>query len=227
VRNPAKHLGLAGAAIVFAVASLGAQAKGAPGKSAQGAKCMMPDTTMDWFKSQREWLDDSKHAWTNDTLRVKVMTAAGLDPSKAVAVQYGWTTLELPARDSASAALLRPMMGRAAPFPTRGVAGAGGAHATFLLILRDSTLENAAMHKFMEAGLGEGFETETAMLEDRTRIRAGRGQIYGTVLHAGADGKLVPMRMEDSAHVDLRRESAWLPPLKQSVCAASAGKSAM
>jgi hypothetical protein len=33
--------------------------------------------------------------------------------------------------------------------------------------------------------------------------------------------------MEDSAHVDLRRESAWLPPLKQSVCAAAAGKSSM
>jgi hypothetical protein len=35
------------------------------------------------------------------------------------------------------------------------------------------------------------------------------------------------MRMEDSAHVELRRESAWLPPLKESVCAARAGKSSM
>ena len=117
------------------------------------------------------------------------------------------------------------MMGRGAVFPTRGVAGAGGAHAAFLLILSDSNFEVSGMHRFMEAGLGEGFETETAMLEDRTRLRAGRGQIYGTVLHAGPDGKLVPMRMEDSAHVDLRRETAWLPPLKQSVCAAAAGLS--
>ena len=222
MKNFSKHLSGAATAIVLGTASLSAQAKGAA-----GAKCTMPDTTMDWFKSQREWLDDSEHAWTNDTLRVKIMAAAGLDPSRTVSVQYGWTTLESPARDSAAAAILRPMMGRAAPFPTRGVAGAGGAHAAFLLILRDSALENGAMHKFMEAGLGEGFETETAMLEDRTRLRAGRGQIYGTVLHAGADGKLVPMHMEDSAHVDLRRESAWLPPLKQSVCAAAAGKSSM
>jgi hypothetical protein len=79
------------------------------------------------------------------------------------------------------------------------------------------------MHHFMEAGLGEGFETETAMLEDRTRLRAGRGQIYGTVLHKDADGKLVPLHVEDSTHVDLRRETAWLPPLKQSLCAANAG----
>lgn len=191
--------------------------------SLSAQKCTLPDTTKQWFKDQRAWLDDSKHAWTNDTLRTKVMLAAGLDPAKPVPVQFGWTTLESPARDSASAAVLRSMMGRGAQFPTRGVAGAGGAHAAFLLILRDSTIEGRGMHRFMEAGLGEGFETETAMLEDRTRIRSGRGQLYGTVLHAGADGKLVPMHIEDSAHVDLRRETAWLPPLKQSVCAAAAG----
>ena len=210
-------LGFAIATVAFTAPALHAQAK--------GAKCAMPDTTREWFKLQREWLDDSKHAWTNDTLRMKVMIAAGLDPAKQVGVQYGWTTLESTPRDSASAAILRPMMGRGGTFPTRGVVGAGGAHAAFLLLMRDSTLENRGMHRFMEAGLGEGFETETAMLEDRTRVRAGRGQLYGTVLKAGADGKLAPLRIEDSAHVDLRRESAWLPPLKQSVCAAAAGKS--
>ena len=209
--------GLVVAAIAFTSVTLGAQTK--------SAKCAMPDTTKQWFKDQRAWLDDSKHTWTNDTLREKVMKAAGLDPSKAAPVQFGWTTLESPARDSASAAILRPMMGRGAAFPTRGVVGAAGTHAAFLLILRDSALENSGMHRFMEAGLGEGFETETAMLEDRTRIRAGRGQLYGTVLKAGADGTLAPIHIEDSAHVELRRESAWLPPLKQSVCAAAAGLS--
>jgi hypothetical protein len=209
-------LAVAATAIACSSAALGAQAR--------NTKCAMPDTTKEWFKLQREWLDDSKHAWTNDTLRVKVMTAAGLDPSKPVGVQYGWTTLESTPRDSASAAILRPMMGRGGVFPTRGVTGAGGAHAAFLLLMRDSTLENRGMHRFMEAGLGEGFETETAMLEDRTRVRAGRGQLYGTVLKAGADGKLTPLRIEDSAHVDLRRESAWLPSLKESMCAAANGR---
>jgi hypothetical protein len=208
---------LAAVALVLAAPALAAQAK--------NAKCAMPDTTKEWFKLQREWLDDSKHAWTGDTLRTLVMKAAGLDPSKPVPVQYGWTTLESPAQDPAAAAVLKPMMARGAAFPTRGVAGAGGAHAAFLLILRDSSIENSGVHKFMEAGLGEAFETETAMLEDRTRVRAGRGQLYGTVLKAGADGKLVPVRIEDSSHVELRRETAWLPPLKQSVCAAANGKS--
>jgi hypothetical protein len=211
-------LGVAITAIALASAPLSAQAK-------KAVKCAMPDTTMQWFKDQRAWLDDSKHAWTDDTLREKIMRAAGLDPSAAAPVEFGWTTIDPSSADVASAAVLKPMMARGAVFPTRGKVGAGGAHAAFLLILRDTTLEVGGMHHFMEAGLGEGFETETAMLEDRTRLRAGRGQIYGTVLHAGPDGKLVPMRIEDSAHVDLRRETAWLPPLKQSLCAAAAGKS--
>jgi hypothetical protein len=216
MRISAMNFGAAFVALAVAAAPLAAQAK--------NAKCTMPDTTKQWFKDQRAWLDDSKHAWTNDSLRRVVMKAAGLDPSKPAPVSYGWTTLDPVPPNPAAAAILTPLMARGAVFPTRGVVGAGGAHATFLLILSDSTFEVGGMHHFMEAGLGEGFETETAMLEDRTRLRAGRGQIYGTVLHAGPDGKLVPMRMEDSAHVDLRRETAWLPPLKQSVCAAAAGR---
>ena len=70
--------------------------------------------------------------------------------------------------------------------------------------------------------LGEAFETEIAMLEDRVRVRAGRGQLYGTQLRRdAASGTIAPVRIEDSAHVDLRREGAWLPPLAQSVCAAA------
>jgi hypothetical protein len=211
-------LGVATAALALTAGSLGAQAK----KTTKAAGCAMPDTTMQWFKDQRAWLDDSKHAWTNDSLRRQIIKAAGLDPSKPAPVEYGWTTLDAKS-DAAAAAILKPMMARGAAFPTRGVVGAAGAHAAFLLLLSDSTLENSGMHHFMEAGLGEGFETETAMLEDRTRVRAGRGQIYGTVLHAGPDGKLIPVHLEDSAHVDLRRETAWLPPLKQSLCAAAVG----
>ena len=210
---------LAIAAVAVTSLPLRAQAK----KTAKAAGCTMPDTTMQWFKDQRAWLDDSKHAWTNDTLRQAIIKAAGLDASRPAPVEYGWTTFDAKS-DPAAAAILKPMMARGAAFPTRGVVGAAGAHAAFLLLLSDSTLENSGMHHFMEAGLGEGFETETAMLEDRTRVRAGRGQIYGTVLHAGPDGKLVPVHLEDSTHVDLRRETAWLPPLKQSLCAAAAGQ---
>ena len=46
--------------------------------------------------------------------------------------------------------------------------------------------------------------------------------------HTMGSNPLIRLGQQDiSAHVDLRRESAWLPPLKQSVCAAAAGKSTM
>src|ERR1039458_7853953 len=93
-------IGVVAAAIAVSSAALGAQAR--------NVKCALPDTTKEWFKLQREWLDDSKHAWTNDSLRMKVMIAAGLDPAKQVGVQYGWTTLDSPPRDSSAAAILRP-----------------------------------------------------------------------------------------------------------------------
>lgn len=215
-----RRLGVAAAAVALGSLPLAAQGS--------RARCAMPDTTKDWARSQRAWLDDAKHDWSNDTLRQKLVKAAGLDLSKPAPLQFGWTTFDASAKpDSAAIAMLRAgTRTRGAPFPTRSVVGALGAHAVWTIILGDSTLEASVMRRTMEAGLGEAFETETAMLEDRVRVRAGRGQLYGTLLRPNADGTLAPAHIEDSAHVDMRREAAWLPPLRQSVCAASAGTSA-
>jgi hypothetical protein len=189
-------------------------------------RCTPPDTTQEWYSSQRAWLDDSKHDWSSDSQRVSLLRAAGLDANTPTPVQLGWTTFESHSSgDSSAIAMLRASLRqRGAPFPTKSVVGAAGVHAVWTMILGDSLLEAAVMRRTMEAGLGEAFETETAMLEDRVRVRAGRGQLYGTLLIRRPDGSLAPARIEDSAHVDLRREAAWLPPLKQSVCAASRGR---
>jgi hypothetical protein len=69
----------------------------------------------------------------------------------------------------------------------------------------------------MEAGPDLGIPTDIAMMDDRGRLMAGRKQLYGTQLHF-VEGKLVPYPMEDSAHVDVRRETALLPPLAWSIC---------
>ena len=190
------------------------------------ARCAMPDTTKEWAHSQRAWLDDSKHDWSNDTLRSKLLHAAGIDASKPVPLTFGWSIVAASKQaDSAAVALLGAgLTARGAVFPTRGVVGAAGVAAVWSIIVGDSALEASVVRRTMEAGLGEAFETETAMLEDRVRVRAGRGQLYGTVLRALGDGTFAPLRIEDSTHVELRRESAWLPPLKQSVCAARAGR---
>jgi hypothetical protein len=72
----------------------------------------------------------------------------------------------------------------------------------------------------MESGLDEALKPDVAVLEDRVRMLSGRKQLYGTQL-TSVDGKLVPLAIEDSAHVDLRREGALLPPLAWSVCNAN------
>ena len=55
------------------------------------------------------------------------------------------------------------------------------------------------------------------MLEDRILVRNGKKQVYGTQLHSGPDtgGKLVLAPIEDEEHVDKRRASVGLMPLKE------------
>ncbi len=195
-------------------------------KTARAPSCRI-DATAEWAKLQRAFFDDSKHDWTNDTLRTLLLTSAGIDASKPFPLQPGFTRLDdwtSPA-DPAGAELLRARAAqRGSVWPTRSVVGAAGVHAVWLIAMSDSLLEPIVLKRQMEAGLGESFEPEVAMLEDRVRARTGRGQLYGSALRLNASGVLAPTRIEDSSHVDLRRDAAWLPTLAQSVCAASTAK---
>ena len=123
--------------------------------------------------------------------------------------------------DAIRALLKSRLSSRGSEWPTRAVVGAAGMHAAFLLVLGDSALEAASVRRFMEAGPQESFATDVAMLEDRVRVRNGRGQLYGTMLVADEKGVLAPTHLEDEPHADLRREGAMLPPIKQSLCAAN------
>jgi hypothetical protein len=72
----------------------------------------------------------------------------------------------------------------------------------------------------MEAGPAESPAADVATLEDRLRIVSGRKQIYGTQFRRAPGEKVVLAPMEDSAHADLRREDASLPPFKLGLCMA-------
>jgi hypothetical protein len=93
----------------------------------------------------------------------------------------------------------------------------------FVLISLDTALARTGLHRMMEAGPAESPAADVATLEDRLRIVSGRKQIYGTQFHRAPGGTVVLAPMEDSAHADLRREDASLPPFKLGLCMAGKG----
>jgi hypothetical protein len=194
--------------------------------SANAQKACTVDSSAPWFVKQREWLSEAKPTWTNDTLRTSLMRAAHLESAKPLSVQMGFEIQDenapfLMAGESAMVASLRTLAGtRGSVWPTKSVAGASGARAVWLLAHLDTALTRSALKRMMEAGPEESNAADVATLEDRLRLQSGRKQIYGTQFRVGSDGKLTLAPMEDSAHVDLRREGAGLPAFKTSACLA-------
>jgi hypothetical protein len=197
--------------------------------SAQKPQACNVDSSARWFVKQREWLDDSAHNRADDTLRTTLLRAAGLERMTRLPVQMGWEIEDRSAPapfspdESTAVMQLRTLAStRGAVWPTKSVAGAIGTRSVWLLAHRDTALARSALKRMMEAGPDESNSADVATLEDRLRLQSGRKQIYGTQFRVGADGSLVLAPMEDSAHVDLRREDAGLPPFKTSACIAKA-----
>lgn len=200
----------------LAVMSAGAMPLGAQ-RSVRS--CTPPDTLTEWFRSQRAWLSDSKHDWSDEQFRNSLVSAAGLIAAP-LAVQIGVQRDEPAAgsTDTAVLAQLRTLAAtRGSAWPTRSVVGAAGVRAVWLLAQRDTALERAALHRMMESGPDEALPADVAVLEDRVRLLSGRKQLYGSQLHM-VNGKLVSAAIEDPAHVDMRRDAASLPPLEQAIC---------
>ncbi len=178
-----------------------------------------------WVARQAEFFDDSKHDWSDDTLRTALLKAAGLGSSLAAPVQLGVqvegktpalgpTAAEMTDRLKALAAQ------RGSPWPTRSVVGAAGVHAVYLLSQSDTGLARNVLHRMMEAGPAESPAADVATFEDHMRLVWGRKQIYGTQFRVSAGGRIELSPMEDSAHADMRREDAGLPPFKVGLCLA-------
>lgn len=182
-----------------------------------------------WVKRQAESFDDSKGGWSDDTLRIALLKAAGLTAPLQSPPQLG---VQVEGRDPAlganademTARLQKLVTTRGSSWPTKSVVGGAGVHAVYLLVQRDTGLARAALHRMMEAGPAESAAADVATLEDRMRLVWGRKQIYGTQFRTDASGQVVLAAMEDSAHADLRREDAGLPPFKLGLCLAKAAK---
>jgi hypothetical protein len=191
------------------------------------AQCTWKPTD-EWVKRQADFFDESKHDWTNDSLRSALLDAAGVKAPLKAPVQFGvrvdGSDSTPPAGAGAMVDALKKLAAtRGSAWPTRSVVGASGTHAVYVLVSLDTTLAKTALHRMMEAGPAESPAADVATLEDRLRLVSGRKQIYGTQFRRGADGKVALAPMEDSAHADLRREGAALPPFKLGLCMAGKG----
>lgn len=188
--------------------------------------CTPPDTTAAWFKQQQEWLSDQKHDWSDDEFRNALLSAAGL-MATPLPMQLGVQRVDeasSAASDTTVVSRLRTLAAtRGSAWPTRSVVGASGVRAVWLLAQGDTALQRVALHRMMESGPGEALPADVAVLEDRVRLQSGRKQLYGSQLRI-VNGKLGPAPIEDSAHVDMRRDAAGLPPLRQAICAARSGR---
>jgi hypothetical protein len=195
----------------------------AQAKSARtAAECRVRPTDA-WVKRQAEFFDESKHDWTNDSLRMALLAAAGITAPLTMPANTGVQLVDRSPVLGSTAAVMSDELKklaatRGSTWPTKSVVGAAGTHAVYLLALTDTALGRAALHRMMEAGPAESPAVDVATFEDRMRLLSGRKQIYGTQFRLDDKGRVVLAPMEDSAHADLRREDAGLPPFKLGLC---------
>lgn len=190
-------------------------------KKAPANSCAFKPTDA-WVARQAAFFDDAGKKWTDDTLRTALLQAAGLALPLQMPVSYGvqidGATPPLGASASAMVDQLKKLAAvRGSAWPMRSVVGAAATHAVYLLAQQDTGLARTTLKRMMEAGPEESPAIDVAVFEDRMRLLSGRKQLYGTQF-TKSNGKLVLAAMEDSAHADLRREGASLPPFKLGLC---------
>ncbi|HEY7395096.1 MAG TPA: hypothetical protein VH559_09635, partial [Gemmatimonadaceae bacterium] len=91
-----------------------------------------------WVKRQVVWFDESKHDWSNDSLRTALLAAAGLEASLKAPVQNGVRVDGQahkfgPTADAVTQDLMKLAATRGSTWPTRSVVGPTGTHAVYLL----------------------------------------------------------------------------------------------
>ncbi len=211
------------ASLALGAVAIGPNVSAAQQGGRTSATCRV-DTTAEWYRSQKAFYSDPNETWSNDSLRSVLLRAAGYDAKTAFVPELGWRldmSIGGGGIDATVLDLLRSMAQRR-QWPTRSVVGVAGVHAAWLIAQHDSALTVVAMHRMMEAGPGESSPAEVAVLEDARRVQIGRGQIHGTQFSRSGGNVVLSGHLEDSTHVDMRREGAWLPPFAVSACLAKA-----
>ena len=136
-----RHLTACAALVALPVVAT-AQAKKTTRAPSPRAK-LAPECTWkpsdEWVKRQAEFVNESKHDWTNDSLRTALLDAAGLKAPLKIPFQFG---VRIEGSDSTPAgagamveALKKLASTRGSTWPTKSVVGAAGTHAVYLLVV--------------------------------------------------------------------------------------------
>ncbi|MEP6834984.1 MAG: DUF6624 domain-containing protein [Gemmatimonas sp.] len=207
---------------VFTAGGVAAQASATSKSPASQPGACKFNPTDAWVVRQSAFFDDAGKQWTDDTLRVALLKAAGLVLPLKLPVNFGvqidGATPPLGATANEMIEQLKKLAAvRGSAWPTKSVVGAAGTHAVYLLAQQDTGLARTVLHRMMEAGPLESPAIDVAVFEDHMRLVWGRKQLYGTQFKS-SNGKIVLAAMEDSAHADMRRVGAGLPPFKLGTC---------
>jgi hypothetical protein len=121
--------------------------------------------------------------------------------------------------DTENTAWLKTVVG-AHGWPGRSLVGADGANAAFLLVQhadQDTALQTAVLPLLERAyRAGDATGQQVALLTDRVAKARGQPQVYGTQANI-VGGRVVLAPIADSVHVDARRASVGLMPLRDYV----------
>jgi hypothetical protein len=158
----------------------------------------------------------------NEALRDELLAMAELDQTVRQrladeGVLHEGYHPEMEAVHVRNAARLRTIM-ETHGWPSEAEVGKQGSEAAWLIVqhaIGEPDFQRACLGLLWAAAdAGTAPAWQAAMLEDRVRMFEGRPQVYGSQLETGANGIVRPYWLDDPDHVEARRRSVGLEPLR-------------
>jgi hypothetical protein len=181
-----------------------------------------PDSTAQWVRVSRQWSRETPGAWSNTSLRNELLALGkadqdareGITPEKMKDTAFDRRLMR---GDSARSARMNAILDRYG-WPGKSMVGVNGEVAAFLLVQHSATLGPKGLSLMQAAKPGEVSPADLALVIDRQRTSIGRRQIYGSQLDLNQPAFAQFFAIEDPAHVDERRATMGLPPLRPYAC---------
>jgi hypothetical protein len=182
------------------------------------AEIEQPDSTAQWVRVSRQWSQETPGAWSNASLRNELLALGkadqdareGITPEKMEDTAFERLVMR---GDSVRSARMNSILDRYG-WPGKSMVGVRGEAAAFLLVQHSAALGPKGLSLMQAAKPGEVSRADLALVIDRQRTSMGQPQIYGSQLDLRQPAVMRFFAIEDPAHVDERRATMGLPPLR-------------